>query len=631
MGELRGAGLVASAGGRGVQLAQPYRILLRGVRALAQVSLFEKPSPETLARYLETHFSHEESRWLLGHSYYEGRRSVVERVGAKEWLLGFLEAPDPARWELERSRPFPRAFCLADPAVAPALRALLQRLLDGAGGPLPIGELARAFPELPRPLFARALFAGVRYLLLFPALRGRDLEPVVGLWPPLVRRLLAPPAPEPAAVEPEETLAPPFVADLVAVLAACAAEPLRVRAQDLAIFARARAQMAALLAPLPAWAGQALDAPLDVRVDRAARWLTRLGFAEVDVGVEAQLCLAATNAGRSWLEGTAKERLLSLLDGLRETIGRGRWESPDRPHFVPEDWSGYAEIPEAEEAAAVIAAFADLPPGVFFVLEDFLGHRRERRNPLLQPGRLKHREYGPQPTGEQLERIWSDRLQRFLAERLIWVGGVRLGLANGRLAFAVNDVGRYLLGTAKGFEADDGPAADVVVQPNFEVVFLSPSVTAEAALSRLAERRGTGLGTLFRITRRAVLAAAASGLTGEEALATLDRIASRGVPDNVRREIAGWFAQTRRVALRPAVLLCCPDAETAGRVLAAGGKRVAPLTETVVELREPEAIGGLARKLREMGIFASEREAPLTPAPAGGPPRRGGRRRRSPR
>jgi len=81
---------------------------------------------------------------------------------------------------------------------------------------------------------------------------------------------------------------------------------------------------------------------------------------------------------------------------------------------------------------------------------------------------------------------------------------------------------------------------------------------------------------------------------------------SRGVPDNVRREIAGWFARTRRVTLRPAVLLHCPDAETARRVLAAGGKHVAPLTDTVVELQEPKAMGALVRKLREVGVFASE-------------------------
>ncbi len=144
------------------------------------------------------------------------------------------------------------------------------------------------------------------------------------------------------------------------------------------------------------------------------------------------------------------------------------------------------------------------------------------------------------------------------------------------------------------------------MQPNFEVVFLTPSVTAEAAFARFAERRGTGLGTLFRITRRSVLAAAASGLTAERAIATLRQMASKRVPDNVLREVAGWFSQTRRITLRPAVLLHCPDRETAGRVLAAGGKDVTPLTETVVELQEPGMKTTLLRKLREMGVFASE-------------------------
>ena len=75
------------------------------------------------------------------------------------------------------------------------------------------------------------------------------------------------------------------------------------------------------------------------------------------------------------------------------------------------------------------------------------------------------------------------------------------------------------------------------------------------------------------------------------------------VPRNVEREIRGWMAQCRSAAVRPALLIHCPDAETASRVLAADRNRLTKLTDTVVELTDPSYRSKLAKKLREMGVF----------------------------
>jgi hypothetical protein len=598
------SGLVVAVGdGRRVQAAKPFLPLLRGLRAMARLQPFEQPIQAMLEAYIELHFSMEECGRLLGDGpRYVTRQLAADRVSSVEWLESFRQARDPIAWEKKHSGGA-GLLCFAEPPVAPALRAVIDRLLT-AGSPCQLGDLARALPKLPRAVLGKALYAGLRYLLLFPALRPADLEPIVGLWPPLVRRLQQTAVPHPAPVEPEETSAAGFVIeDMVAILAACTAEPPRLRSNDMTIFARARDTLAALLSPLPDWLQETFAASLPERVEHAAWTLSRLGFLEVTRDEERRPHLAATGPGRSWLELPAKARLQLLLENIKKPGRRPiRGTGLD---FIPDEWS-LQPTSDFDEAGATVTAFKDLRPGVFFDVVDFLSHRSRARNPLVELSRSGKRYYWLPGNPDQLEGIWARRLLSFLHERLLLVGGIQLGRVGEKSCFALTDIGLYLLGLADDFEVAADRPAEVVVQPNFDVVFLSPSITTEAAIARFAERRGTGVGTLFRITKRAVLGAAATGLTAEQALATLRQAAAKGVPDNVAREITGWFGQTRRITVRPAVLVHCPDVEAARRVLAAGGKSVTPLTDTVVELMEPKGKAALLRKLREVGVFLGE-------------------------
>jgi len=413
-----------------------------------------------------------------------------------------------------------------------------------------------------------------------------------------------PASPAPRPVEPEATCSAGFALDdMLIVLAACMVEPPRLRSNDLALFARARETLVALLAPLPEWVEEVFTASPVQRIERAVHTLRLLSFVEVGNDEAGRPQLAATRWGREWIERPAKERVKRLLDSLKSP-SRRRAEGGGL-NFLPYDWP---TIPshEFDEPTAIVTAFQDLPPGIFFDLVEFLRHRSTAANPLLALARSGKRYYWLPGVVEQIERLWTRRLLGFFGDRLVLLGGVRLGKSGGGISFALTDVGQYLLDQVNDFTFAEELAAEVVVQPNFDVVFLTPSIPTEAALGRFAERLGTGVGTLFRITRRSILTAAATGLTAEQALATLRQAAPKGVPDNVAREIASWFGQCRRVTLRPAVLVRCPDVETARRVLAAGGKSVTLLTDTVVELHDPQAKPALLRKLREVGVFASE-------------------------
>lgn len=209
-----------------------------------------------------------------------------------------------------------------------------------------------------------------------------------------------------------------------------------------------------------------------------------------------------------------------------------------------------------------------------------------------------------EPTRGELEDQWERLIERFLAQRLLVLDGVEIGITPERhLCFAMTAVGRCLLGYEEDFEYAAEPEARVVVQPNFEVVFLAANAEAEAALGRFAERVGRDVGTLFRITKQSVLRAAATGLDAAGLLEGLRCHATGSLPANVETEIRGWMDQCRTVRLESALLLRLPDAETTARAVSAAGKLVRLVSDTVLEVVEPRRRVALERRLAEEGIF----------------------------
>ena len=137
------------------------------------------------------------------------------------------------------------------------------------------------------------------------------------------------------------------------------------------------------------------------------------------------------------------------------------------------------------------------------------------------------------------------------------------------------------------------------------MVFLAPSAKAESEIARFCERRGRHVGTLFKVTKQSILAAAASGLTAEHVLTTLREYCGTELPGNVEREIVGWFGQFRQVTMVPAILIHCPDAETATRVISAAGPRVTRLTDTTLEWRQEKPSPRSSRSCGKWGSFCA--------------------------
>jgi len=623
--ELEGAGMVAATGARGTLFTAtaPFRELLVVLRAMRAIPVLDLgPGEWVPPAYLREHFTVDELSRLSGRlsSVWFDTSMAGRLVSSAEWVESFLALGSPkevAAWEKAR---LPRGDAprLARAKVGDALRALVAALAGTPGG-VPLSGLGSLLPGVDAATRAAALEAGLRYLLLFPALR--DGRALAGLLPAVASRM-GPPPPPPAPVEVVERFdAPFFLDDMMAVLVEAATAPIPVRGTDGSLYVKAQKVIAQRLQPLPQWVAEALDLweddakeaeqlVLAGRIADAAATLSAVGLAGIETRGN-RYELVATAAGREWLALADGERIRTLMAPLR-----------DSPHRVPESW--YSSGPDAEffplriDSALrdakldlrtpLTEAFLAVPPGSMVRIDEFLAHHARAANPFPTTPPAGKRGGYPLIPREQREAAWARILGSFLDVRLVPLGGAVLGrTAAGDVAFGVAAPGRYLLGAVDDFEYAPPVDGDVVVQPDFEVVFLAAAPRLEPEIARFSERTGAGVGALFRITRASVLRGAEGGLAADAMIATLERIARGGVPANVARQLRDWVAGTRRVRIRPAVLVTCPDPETAARVRTLAGKSAEELTPTVLALRAtPAEHKALLKRLRERGIFVAE-------------------------
>jgi hypothetical protein len=657
-GELERAGLlVAPAGGGTLYGLDPaLRPLLVALRAAYRLSPLAGAGGTLALEYVQDQLEIlQASRIARPPRGYYGpgdRRQAADTASSVTWVRGFLAAEPHStlvKWEAERltARDRPR---LVFPDVAQSLRALVQALAAHPHG-VPLGSVTARVPDAKPETVAAALAAGLRYLLVFVSVDG-NADAVVGLLPAVAARLAGRAAP-PQPVQARETFAAPFrLGDMTALLVEAATEPIAIRAADHSLYVRAQRAIAARLASVPEWVmhfaatGAPVvgneeddedegedeqdggDAAATRRVELAAHLASMLRLAAVKSS-GSRMRLEVTRAGRSWLAGGEGERLKEVLSALRALPQRNltAYGSSGELDFFSASL-GFQMDPRGVDArAALSAAFLSAPPGALLPFADFARYHARENNPFLGPDgpRVRARSYwSDEPaTVEAWEELWADLLLTFLARRLLPLGCATVGRTqNGAVAFGLTDAGRYLLGGADDFELAPEPGGgEVVVQPDFGIVFLAPAPRAEAELARIAERTGSGVGALFRLTRASVLRVAEQGMSAAQVLKTLESVSRSGVPDNVARQVQDWMKSVRSIRIAPAVLVDCPDAETAGRVRALGGASVTAVTPTLLRLdADAKTRTALVKRLRERGIFVAAGSAE-----AGAPPGHRGR------
>lgn len=613
--------LVHAANPSYVKLRRSCLPFQRVMGIMARRPLFEngKDRPKDLQTYLDAHFSRPD-QFALGN----GHSSPVRRISQVSWLEAFLRAASCRVWEAAHrsERRTTRVLFESEDCVRKA-KEIVETLMQGAN-PLTFADLLDSLGGGELSGYAAAIRAGIAYALLFPSVRGGDLLPVIGIWPGIHDRLHRSKTPQPgAAVAVEEFRRAYLMDDMTALLVACAGKPLRLREYGMDLYAADAKKVEADLNPLPAWLKPVSPRENTSRVETARKTLDCMELTET-VRREGQKWLVAAKRGRQWLVRSQRERLRAILDILRE---RAEQEAdldcsnlPGLLHFMPDCQPRvYVASRPSNMMLLLKHAFGRLSANMFLSVDDLLLYEAREANPWIEQRnaglKLTVSDHGPwfaRPDilDEELETLWEKHLRIFLAERLIPLGGVRVGRsADGALAVSLTDVGRYLLALTEDFDYGETEKAEIVVQPNFDIVFISPSPAAEAAISRFSRRVGREVGTVFTLTQESIFDAFMVGLTAEAVLHAMAEISRKRVPGNVERQIHDWFAQCRSVSVSSAVLIRCPDKETALKVRSLGGRKIKRLSATVLEMADEAYRKTLERKLRENGIAVSRTQA----------------------
>jgi hypothetical protein len=444
-------------------------------------------------------------------------------------------------------------------------------------------------------------------------------------------------------VEVDVEPAPPFwVLDMVTVLLDAASGEARVKATGQALYQKTGERLLAALTPLPPHVLRCARIHAEGRLDLALWGVQLLQLVRVDVLPNGRRLLRPAHASRAWLAASPLERLQALADLIR---GRGAAEESEEwwihhreaallaPDVLAHD-DALSGIPTDDLLAAIRAALATLPTEGAVCLDTWLRHQSLERNPLTGTGPAGHAFSGARPgwawsSPEERERAWSGILSSAIAYRLVPLGGVALSAEGEDPHVALTAVGRYLIRVTEELELPDrtAPPARVLVQPNFDIVFMAPAPDVEALLAPFAERVGHGVGTLFHLSRDAAMRAAAAGLTAEEAVDRLAEAHDGDLPENIARSLRDWFSRVRTVEAARAWILRCPDEETADRVAVAGGDRVARLGPRTVELDGPDLIARIEKKLAKEGILVERDESVRAGTTRPKRPRRRRRRR----
>ncbi len=615
--ELRTAGLLA---GNTPVMPNTARFFRRVIRTLYRHPIFDCTTPG-LEAYLPEHFTEAGCRNFFPGKFhsYSWWSNLAELVQDDAWVGGFLKPQDPMRWENSCRRDSDIPYFI-DPAIPAKLVQIIKRCLDG-GNPLPWTGLQKDHRSNPAILSA-ALNAGIRYGLLFPALRTATLDPVIGLLPGVYQRMTRIKAviPVPVDAPPGGALvsdAPFLLYDMTTLLVRTEPDGLRIKSVG-GLFKQVEDELAALLTPVPEVLGECADLP--TRLQCALHWLLAMKYVIHSSGnhkTRQARAYVSTAEGRAWLATGTGARWEALLDALRNahqgrirnarewTINRVRFASglPREPH-----WDFEREL---DPQVWLIKAFEPFPVAAWWPREGFLDWQCQTVNPLLnRPAQRSQGDSLLHRSAAEEEFRWRQYLESFLNETLLPLGGLRTQVdAAGKTWHSLTPAGAYLLGRTDTFAHEAEPVrGGIIIQPNFEIVFTAAAPAAESDLARVAERVGHGVGTLLRLTRSSVLAAVDAGISADDLLQLVTRYATRAVPSNVKTQLRDWAASYRRVSVRPATLIQCSDADTALHLRSLFPRLVVPLTETLLEVTNPDAVPAMTKKLKQHGLGVQQRE-----------------------
>ena len=560
-------------------------------------------------------------------------QDVETSIRSRAWVGGFLAAPNKATWIKQMQLQGPLHSPMDDQRVFAQVQKLVKTCLEKAH-PLPAEQAANHTDLGGRDTCYGLLGLAVEHLLLIPVLDPQTLDLLMMVEPAARASLQSFPVakPVPVAAVTETYCHPWMMEDLVVVLTHATFNPLRVR-QDGEMYMHDISDVHSTIMPLPEWLLGAVPRTLDQEMSFGSTWW-RTEFA-LQLAQRAKLLekqrhenqwqLALTTQGQDFLSLSAAERVRRLADMM--IASQGEVGNRQNGWFVQPfggwEWPNLQKTPLGNLRPLIAQTVGYYPAESYLPSEAFLRYHAEKDNPYIAAARdkrVRHELYfslgfvgTPESMPEPWELYWLRGLSAALHFYIAGLGGVSFGRDDkGLVYFQVNALGRYLLGLTHEVGDDQPPTAPekpLLVQPNFEVVFVAASPAAYVLCGQFCERSGKGsVGNLLKITKKSIFRAASAGWTVERVVESLANASSKPLPANVLHEIRGWFGGLRQVQVHPCVLITCPDAATADRVLALYAYTEPPprmLPGHLVELSGSLRIAEITTKLNRAGIFVS--------------------------
>ncbi|MGA2974487.1 MAG: helicase-associated domain-containing protein [Spirochaetia bacterium] len=537
LAELRDVGYLAESERQGaLAVAESLAPFHQVLKSLQKYPLFESPGLAVLCSYLAEHYSPQERSQL--------HESLALLPNDLPRIAGFVSSVEWLKAAFTRKARPPEA---AEQETARQMLAFFTEQRDR----IPVRDLEEYFPAAARESLCAGIRQGIQRAVFFLGLRRSDLEPLVGIWPAAarrLRRLSVVLAPEPVKVS--QTFRHPFlIEDMTSILVAAQAAPIPLRRGDDRPYSRFVEEAAATLLTLPEWLEGFTGLSLEARIGLSLQALRLTGLLMPAEAVPGAPLVPGPRAGE-WMRRPLAERQESAMAAISGAHGR----QPRLFDLLEEEWTSAAGA-QAQILPWLEQAFSFVPVTTFIRFADFAEYQAAIGSPLAS-STLAGPDAHPDDaidvapglaTEEAMEELWKSFLGIFLGRCLLSLGGAEAGITNeGKPGFRMTDVGRMLLGLPRDGLPDPGGAepgaAALVVQPNFEIIFLSPSPGAEAELGRFCERIGREVGVLFRITRQSLQKAGAAGLEAGQVLAALARGSRSPLPANVEHEIRGWMA-----------------------------------------------------------------------------------------
>lgn len=300
--------------------------------------------------------------------------------------------------------------------------------------------------------------------------------------------------------------------------------------------------------------------PSDQPQSVAALGFLLAGMAEVE-GIlkpaEGELRAAALPA--AWFTGVAStlESLFAAWPRIRTWNPLDGWPGPEAPPGNP--------FPSASLLALLL--LARLPPEAWARVEDLETWIQEHHpfwaGNTLRPSRAK-----PWLENYFLGVAWPLRLLRMMRD------------PGGAMRFQLSQTGRWLLGMGEQPALEVGYPQTLTIQPNLEIIAFRQGLTPGliGSLSRFATWKSLGAACTLQLEPESVYRALESGETFESIKLTLERHATRGLPNAVLDLLRTWSNKRDRITVYPtATLLEFESAADLNEALARGvpGTRIA--------------------------------------------------------